>query len=679
MIKVKELSKTFDNGYCALDNVSFELPDKGIVCIVGESGSGKTTLLNCLQGAESFDGYIAIDGVPLEKRSAAFLRKECISVIYQDFDLIEDMTIEANLRISAESVGKKLNSDKMRELLESVGLDNDCAKKLCSKLSGGEKQRIAIVRALIQETKIIMADEPTGNLDSANAEIVFDIFKKLSTNMLIVVVTHNEELTKKYADCRIELSDGVVAQNNCLERQSNGDSVVATDKKNYHSATHRTKMSVASHLSLFKWLHSDILMTVLFSIFSIVLFATSFVMYSCTDITYNDLVFKNIKHNSAHIVGIESNGASLDPTLVNDSDVFFGYRLLDAIGLRGTFSVDTPKQSDLARLYNTPTLMNVIESNDITKLGLKMKFGRNTENTDEIVINEYIARCIIRTKTRYDGKMPQNEQDVLGITLKNADGALTIVGIADIDLDNQLKRFSFERYDYSGKEVETFDKQKFVEYKKMEAYIHGHFDNNLVFVSSGYAEKVGIAKSNCNGAYLNSKNENLTNIYNIYEQKKENLIKINSNYTYGVDKVASFFEDKNILFLCVGILMSILSVVFVILASFLLTKNKSNDLLKLRALNMDGAKMFLTVFASQLIMLFLQLATALGLAAILIFALNSNIASTLVFSFKTLFFDWGLSAIFGAVALVGLFAFVLCYIAKLYSKPLNFRKQKTVK
>ena len=217
MIEVKILKKTYvTKGNVvtkALDDVSLKFPEKGLVFLLGKSGSGKSTLLNICGGLDRPDsGEIIIMGRSSSTFSGSDFdsyRNTFIGFIFQEYNILNEFNIEENLSLALELQGKKANKEKVKELLEAVDLVG-FEKRKPNTMSGGQKQRVAIARALIKEPKIIMADEPTGALDSKTGKQVFDTLKKLSETHLVIVVSHDREFAEIYGDRIIELKDGQV-------------------------------------------------------------------------------------------------------------------------------------------------------------------------------------------------------------------------------------------------------------------------------------------------------------------------------------------------------------------------------------------------------------------------------------------------------------------------------------
>ena len=216
MIKVTNLSKRFKERE-VLKSINFTFPKTGLCIIYGPSGSGKTTFLNCLAGLLSFEGNISLGHTNLENlndNELSRLRLTNYGFIFQDFKLFENETVKANLLFPLEtiySLSKDKKQRKCQDLLALVGL-LDKEKQIVNKLSGGEKQRVAIARALINDPQVLLADEPTGALDEKNSFDIMNILKIISKKSLVIIVSHDQDLTKRYADLIIEMDDGKIVE-----------------------------------------------------------------------------------------------------------------------------------------------------------------------------------------------------------------------------------------------------------------------------------------------------------------------------------------------------------------------------------------------------------------------------------------------------------------------------------
>ena len=218
MLKVTDLKKTFQAGdlkVAAVAGVSFSVPEGQFASIVGRSGSGKSTLLSLLGALDKpTSGSIEIDGNDIgQMHDHALIQYRCekIGFVFQGYNLVPNLTALENVMLPMEfaKVPKAQRQARAKELLEQVGLSGDKQQRKPGKLSGGEQQRVAIARALANKPKLILADEPTGNLDSQTGKMIFDLLHGLakSENTTIVTVTHDLEIAGK-TDKTFHLQDG---------------------------------------------------------------------------------------------------------------------------------------------------------------------------------------------------------------------------------------------------------------------------------------------------------------------------------------------------------------------------------------------------------------------------------------------------------------------------------------
>ena len=220
MIKIEKIDKYFNrfkrNQIHVINNTSLEFGDNGLVALLGPSGSGKTTLLNVIGGLDKVRrGKIYINGRKITGRLQGSIDKTRnlnIGYIFQDYKLVEDLSVYDNVSLALKMVGikdKKEIDKRVCYVLDKVGMLR-YKKRPCSMLSGGERQRVGIARAIVKNPSIIIADEPTGNLDSKNSVEIMNIIKAISKEKLVVLVTHEVNLAKFYADRIIELEDGKI-------------------------------------------------------------------------------------------------------------------------------------------------------------------------------------------------------------------------------------------------------------------------------------------------------------------------------------------------------------------------------------------------------------------------------------------------------------------------------------
>ena len=217
MLRVENLTKIYKTkkgaDVYALDGVTLQFPEKGMVFLLGKSGSGKSTLLNVCGGLDApTSGEIIVKGRSSKDFSQADFdsyRNTFIGFIFQEYNILNEFSVEDNIALALELQGKSKDKKAIKELLEQVDLQG-FAKRKPNTLSGGQKQRIAIARALIKSPEIIMADEPTGALDSNTGRQVLETLKKLSQQKLVIIVSHDREFAELYGDRIIELKDGKV-------------------------------------------------------------------------------------------------------------------------------------------------------------------------------------------------------------------------------------------------------------------------------------------------------------------------------------------------------------------------------------------------------------------------------------------------------------------------------------
>jgi len=218
MLEVKNLKKTFASGdikVMAVNDVSLKVPEGQFASIVGRSGSGKSTLLTLLGGLDKpTEGSINVDGQDISKLGDhALIKYRCqkIGFVFQSYNLVPNLSALENVMLPMEFAGtsKRERFDRAQDLLKQVGLTDDQILRKPGKLSGGQQQRVAIARALANKPKLILADEPTGNLDSQTGKMIFDLLHDLakSEKTTILVVTHDQEIAGK-TDRVFHLQDG---------------------------------------------------------------------------------------------------------------------------------------------------------------------------------------------------------------------------------------------------------------------------------------------------------------------------------------------------------------------------------------------------------------------------------------------------------------------------------------
>ena len=250
MLELKKIKKSYkvgENTQEVLKGIDIKFRDNEFTSILGTSGSGKTTLLNIIGGLDKYDsGDLIIDGISTKKyndRDWDAFRNHRVGFIFQSYNLIMHQSVLQNVEIALtlSGVSKKERVEKATEALEKVGL-KEHINKLPNQLSGGQMQRVAIARALVNDPEIILADEPTGALDSKTSIQIMDLLKEIAKDKLVIMVTHNPDLAKDYSTRIIELKDGLIIDDT--------NPFKGTKEKVSEKVITKTSMSIISALSL---------------------------------------------------------------------------------------------------------------------------------------------------------------------------------------------------------------------------------------------------------------------------------------------------------------------------------------------------------------------------------------------------------------------------------------------
>lgn len=452
-----------------LKNISLKFDSVGMTFILGKSGSGKSTLLNIIGGLDKYDsGDVSI----FDKSTKNFKEKEFdsyrnnyIGFVFQEFNVIEDYTVYENIVLALELQNKKINQQEIETLLTKLEI-NDLKHRKINELSGGQKQRVTIARALIKDPKIILADEPTGNLDSETGLQVMGLLKEISKDTLVIVVSHNEEQAKLYGDRVIELKDGEVTS----------DSNPVTNLKSSSVFQLRsTKLPLKEALKLgFLSLKKRALK--LFFTILLITFSTLFLIVTFVTKTYNveENHLRLYKEKNLNTVEIkkyvylndmrdynQKHTGSLktaDIAMINNQikkTWYPVYSLMNEGNAINFFKINVYQQTDLfygkpeqeTDLYTFyPNQIQIIESDLNKKLIPENIIGRVPQETNEIVISNYIADFILQNGIyEYDTKQvyyPKTLEELVQSDKLFAFGSYNsakIVGVINYDLKKYEK------------------------------------------------------------------------------------------------------------------------------------------------------------------------------------------------------------------------------------------------
>ena len=454
MIELKNINKIYKSKgqeFQALNNINLMFGDKGMNFILGKSGSGKSTLLNVIGGIDSYDsGELIIDGVntkEYKKSDYNTYRNTYIGFIFQEFNVLKSLTVYENIALSLELQHKNLNDEheKIQEIIDKVGLTG-LENRMMNQLSGGQRQRVAIARSLIKNPRVIIADEPTGNLDSKNSKNIMALLKELSYDHLVIVVTHNDQLAREYSDRTIEIKDGFVVKDNYNVTEEH-----STYTLEPISVPIKTSLRL-SIKSIFKNLRRFVFMILLFAI--ALVFAGVVINMYVADTTMTYAQFQQEYDNN--IVDLSSEFSSNGYT---QSAGFYEYQLADLeeqfanaetyLKIRGmdlNLPIDHNSVVDNDFYLNKIQRIHLVtESDHINKIfgkPLHVFGGTVTDKTlIKIGITDYLAENLIHQ--RYFGEEVTKIEEVAGkrLTFDNFKNSLIITTIYDTNYEDYRKYF----------------------------------------------------------------------------------------------------------------------------------------------------------------------------------------------------------------------------------------------
>lgn len=509
MIELQDLTKIYNprkkNQVKALNHINLKLDDHGMVFILGKSGSGKSTLLNMLGGLDTFsEGEIIIKGKPSKDLSQSDFdsyRNTFIGFIFQEYNVFNEFTVGKNISIALELQGIKSESKKIEEILRQVDLEG-FADRMPNELSTGQKQRVAIARAIVKSPDIILADEPTGALDSTTGKQVLDTLKKLSQEKLVIVITHDREFAEMYGDRIIEISDGQIIN----------DTKPTIKIKSYQSDSFNLIKSKLPIKDAIKMGISNLKLKPIRLIFAILLSAIAFTIFGLTDsvASYNRARTTLTSLNESNINYItyqkdmfltDSNGNQFyDHLTMKDTDI----KLLKQQFPNHEFVPIYKQYADslYSSLYSNDTEGDAYYSKEITgsievtdklmeDLHLELVVGTLPTNNNEVLISKYIYNHFVQYGYKSsDGKKItiSTPVDLVGKSILLEDKYFSISGIIDTKFNEERYKVIIDTY-HSDLEIDTLRKE--LKYA-LEYGIH-----SLIYVRQGYFDEL----------YNNSTNE----------------------------------------------------------------------------------------------------------------------------------------------------------------------------
>ena len=467
MLKLENVSKIYyTNGIVAtgISKVNLELNIGEFVVITGESGSGKSTLLNVISGIDSYEeGEMYINGKETShytEKDFEEYRKKYIANIFQSFNLINSYTVYQNVELVLLLNGykRKQIKKKVLDIIDTVGLTKFKNTKV-SKLSGGQKQRVAIARAIVKDTPIIVADEPTGNLDTKSAYEIIELLKNVAKDKLVVIVTHNIEQVEKYATRIIKMHDGRMIQNTEIKNINEDSKITQASGKNI-TIPNQYRLGIRNTFNIFS---KFILLFIVFTFMSVAFLSE----YSA---------FKLVEHSTEESSGYSANlrDISKERILINKQN-------------RESFTED-----DYNKIKQLSNIDYIVE--DDISLDTEFILRNDTLNTYGYIkdINNFKGNIDI-------GRMPKNDDEII---LKANKDDYTITQMLDETLNSE---FSLQKSYREGDTIKTvkivgiqynenntiYDRTFYVsnEVKKVvRSYVHNQYSDMKTLLNDKYVQ-----------------------------------------------------------------------------------------------------------------------------------------------------------------------------------------------
>lgn len=447
MLHISGINKTYSQGSTrqyVIKNLSVSFPDVGFFSILGKSGSGKTTLLNILGGIDSFDsGEITLSGLNYTSLSSSDWNKihaNIISFVFQEYNLIDQFTVIENLQFALPNVDNQLIDETLDkfELLEKKD-------KYPNQLSGGEKQRIAIIRSLLKESRMILVDEPTGNLDEETSLVVVRFLKELTKGKLVIMVTHDTAIAQQYSDQVLLMKQGRLCEN--IESFSKSQQISLDGLSSLGFSSRR-----AWRLSLqqMKKKLSKYIQYVL--IFSITLFFLSMAFA---------LLFVNEFSVAAHnLIDTNTQYYEYTPIYVNNADEQYFFSQLHS----STYKLYQAYQVSLEEVGNSSnnSYLSIISGYMAYHDRVEITQGRAPSNDNEIVVSDYFAKALVN-----DSENISSIDDILGYKIPNTN--MIVSGLYKTDYEQYQNVLNLEGNFLYNHDIDP-SIESILQYKVSEVY-----------------------------------------------------------------------------------------------------------------------------------------------------------------------------------------------------------------
>ncbi|MHA0297138.1 ATP-binding cassette domain-containing protein [Mesomycoplasma ovipneumoniae] len=583
MIKIQNLTKKIDDRFI-FSSLNLEIPSSKVTFVVGESGIGKTTLINLIAGFTKKDS----GNISFFDENGSEIKKPLVDVVFQDFNLIEKITSNDNILIGNNVINKLLDKNALNQNANLMSIKTEQLEQKVNNLSGGERQRIAILRSLSRDSSFILLDEPTRNLDIENAKIVFENLANISKNKTILVVSHNLDLAKKYADKIVYIEKNKITEE-IFDKNSQNQSLIAKNSDlNYQKTAKNSKLSKIKQefKTGFLLTITDFKSKLTSSILFLLLFLTSF---------FGTLLFG--------VLNLNISSANLQNTIEYQLDSVVITKKSNAE--TNTFSTDeitklqkdNPKIVKIVPIFNFPKVtftygdktefdssVDYIDESDFFKKRFifdnKTLVGRNIQNKDEVIISKSLA-------TKFNIEKPNN-QKISVLSFRNTVVDLKVVGISSLSTLDRLN-FSFLHHKF-------FELAKPVQ--KNSSPPNENLDNNKPEKIDPWVLKL----------YFNIDDDLATNIENFAKNNKE--FEIQSSLG-GITK--SILNTQSFTNIVIGAIL-VLFVIILLIQTVFYAKNLSDSKMKLigilKALNAKTWQIFfyhwLNIIIISLFILFIN-------------------------------------------------------------------------
>ncbi|MHA0298031.1 ATP-binding cassette domain-containing protein [Mesomycoplasma ovipneumoniae] len=441
MIKIQNLTKKIDDRFI-FSSLNLEIPSNKVTFVVGESGIGKTTLINLIAGFTKKDS----GNISFFDENGSEIKKPLVDVVFQDFNLIEKITSNDNILIGNNVINKLLDKNALNQNANLMSIKTEQLEQKVNNLSGGERQRIAILRSLSRDSSFILLDEPTRNLDIENAKIVFENLANISKNKTILVVSHNLDLAKKYADKIVYIEKNKISEE-IFDKNGQNQSLIAKDAAknsdlNYQKTAKNSKLSKIKQefKTGFLLTITDFKSKLTSSILFLLLFLTSFfgtLLFGVLNLNISSTNLQNtIEYQLDSVVITKKSNAEIN-TFSTDEITKIQENNTKIVKIVPIFSF--PKVTfTYGDKVEFDSSVDYIDESDFFKKRFifdnKNLVGRNIQNKDEVIISKSLA-------TKFNIEQPNN-QKISVSSFRNTAVDLKVVGISSLSTLDRLN-FSF--------------------------------------------------------------------------------------------------------------------------------------------------------------------------------------------------------------------------------------------